>query len=517
MAIEFWCDSTGPIVQTTAGKIRGYRLDGTYMFRGVKYADAERFKMPKPVQPWEGVKDCLTYGFTAPTIRKPVIHNRDVTHGFRYWPEHEDCQYLNIWTKDINNDVKRPVMVWIHGGGYTNGSAIEHKGYEAEGLCTEGDVVVVSLNHRLNILGHLNLGAYGGEYANSGNCSIADLVAALQWIHENIANFGGDPDNVTIFGQSGGGGKVMTLLNYPEAAGLFHKAVIQSGCQMVLRGCPSYEDSAKVGVATVEELGLTAETIDQIKDVPFDTLVAAWKKAARRLDGEGVNVDWSPCPNGFFLGAPQDVGLSDYAKKVPLLTGTMVAEFPQVAFDDKMSVTEEEIYKMTCERWGADVADKIIADFKATYPDKPLVNLLYLDSIERTGCQKLLRIRKEQCDAPNYNYLLTYDFKYNGGLPAWHSADLMLIFRSCMEVPIYHEEGAMKLSDEMSSSWAAFAHNGNPNNPKVPAWTAYDLEKKPTMVFDSVTTEKYDFDRDLIATTFERGPARINKAPYEVS
>ncbi len=515
MATEFWCDSHGPIVETTAGKIRGYRLDGIYMFRGVKYADADRFKMPRPVKPWDGVKDCLTYGYTAPTIRKPVIFQRDVTHGFRYWPGNEACQYLNIWTKDINNDVKRPVMVWIHGGGYTNGSAIEHKGYEADGLCDYGDVVVVSLNHRLNILGFLNLSDFGGEYENSGNASIADLVAALEWIRDNIAKFGGDPDNVTIFGQSGGGGKVVALLQCPSAAGLFHKAIVQSGSNMVVRKLLTAEDSAKVGRATAEELGLTQDTIDEIQNVPFKQLVAAWKRAARRLDKEeGVDVDWGPCMNDYFIGPPQEVGFTDYAKKVPLMAGSMVAEFPTVNIPDKNALSYDDIYAMAKEKFGG-AADAVIAEYKKTYPDKPLADMLFLDYEERVSARRLLDLRCEASDAPCYNYLMTYDFAYNGGLPAWHSADLMLVFHSWKEVPIYHEPGAIKLADEMCKSWASFAHNGCPGNELLPEWPEYSPDEQKTMVFDSETKLRCNFDRKLIELAAENGPARPNRVPYE--
>jgi len=515
MAIEFWCDSHGPIVQTKAGKIRGYRLDGTYIFRGIKYADADRFKMPRPVQPWEGVKDCFTYGHTAPTIKKPSIVARDITAGFRYWPEDEACQYLNIWTKDINNDVKRPVMVWIHGGGYTSGSAIEHKGYEADGLCTEGDVVVVSLNHRLNILGFLNLADFGEEYANSGNASIADLIAALQWVQDNIASFGGDPNNVTIFGQSGGGGKVTAILQSPAAAGLYHKAIVQSGCNMLSAPVVTFEDSAKVGHAVATELGFDKTNIDGIKDVPFDVLVAAWKKVAAELDEQGVNVNWSPIPNSYFVGPPQVVGFTEYAKKVPVMVGTMIAEFPTVNIPDKSALSDDDIYAMAKEKFGSGT-DEVVANWKKAYPDKPFANLLYLDYGERASAKKFLALKCAASDAPAYNYLLTYDFAYNGGLPAWHSADLMLIFRSCKEVPIYHEPGALKLSDEMSAAWSTFAHSGDPNNALLPKWERYDANKQPTMVFDSESKLRVSHDRELITAAGKYGAPRAAMKPYKM-
>ena len=229
MARNFMCTKTDPVVETKAGKLRGFQLDGTYVFHGVKYADAKRFHQPTPVEPWEGIKNALAYGYVCPMLQQDQPSN-ELMVPHRYWPLDENCQYLNIWTQHLDPNAKKPVLVWLHGGGFAAGSSIEHIAYEGENMSKYGDVVVISLNHRLNILGYLDLSPFGEEYKNSGNAGNADMVAALQWIHENIANFGGDPENVTLFGQSGGGMKVWTLMQTPAADGLFHKGVVQSGC-----------------------------------------------------------------------------------------------------------------------------------------------------------------------------------------------------------------------------------------------------------------------------------------------
>ena len=229
MARNFMCTKTDPVVETKAGKLRGFQLDGTYAFHGVKYADAKRFHQPTPVEPWEGIKNALAYGYVCPMLQQDQPSN-ELMVPHRYWPLDENCQYLNIWTQHLDPNAKKPVLVWLHGGGFAAGSSIEHIAYEGENMSKYGDVVVISLNHRLNILGYLDLSPFGEEYKNSGNAGNADMVAALQWIHENIANFGGDPENVTLFGQSGGGMKVWTLMQTPAADGLFHKGVVQSGC-----------------------------------------------------------------------------------------------------------------------------------------------------------------------------------------------------------------------------------------------------------------------------------------------
>ena len=228
MARNFMCTKTDPVVETKAGKLRGFQLDGTYAFHGVKYADAKRFHQPTPVEPWEGIKNALAYGYVCPMLQQDQPSN-ELMVPHRYWPLDENCQYLNIWTQHLDPNAKKPVLVWLHGGGFAAGSSIEHIAYEGENMSKYGDVVVISLNHRLNILGYLDLSPFGEEYKNSGNAGNADMVAALQWIHENIANFGGDPENVTLFGQSGGGAKVTTLLQTPAADGLFHKGIVMSG------------------------------------------------------------------------------------------------------------------------------------------------------------------------------------------------------------------------------------------------------------------------------------------------
>ena len=197
MAKEFICSATSPVVQTNAGKLRGFVVDGTYTFHGIKYADAKRFQMPQPVAPWEGIRDALSYGYVSPILNRETASG-EVKIPHRYWPKDENCQYLNVWTQSLDPQAKRPVMVWLHGGGFWDGSSIEHVAYDGENLSRFGDVVVVTVNHRLNILGYLDLSPYGEKYWNSGNAGNADLVASLQWVHDNIAQFGGDPENVTI-------------------------------------------------------------------------------------------------------------------------------------------------------------------------------------------------------------------------------------------------------------------------------------------------------------------------------
>ena len=225
---EFVMSKEGPIVQTPKGKLRGFRYDGIDHFYGIRYAKAKRFQMPEPVPAWEGVKDAGSYGMNCPVLSEPMpIGEVMIPH--RFWPSSEHCQYLNLWTKSCDPAAKRPVLFWIHGGGYASGSGIEQVCYDGFNLAKDDDVVVVTVNHRLNAFGYLDLSDFGEKYWNSVNVGMADLVEALRWVRDNIACFGGDPDNVTIFGQSGGGGKVTVLGQIPEAEGLFHKMIVMSG------------------------------------------------------------------------------------------------------------------------------------------------------------------------------------------------------------------------------------------------------------------------------------------------
>ena len=275
-----------PVVDVKGGKLRGFRDGKTYTFLGVPYAEADRFEQPKPVQPWTGIKSAQAWGPVCPIPEMTTPGVDEFVFPHRYWLQNDHCQVLNIWTQSLGSSVKKPVMVWMHGGGFTNGSSMESYAYEGKNLSEFGGVVAVSLNHRLNILGTLDLSAYGSEYANSRQTGMADLVAALQWIHENIEAFGGDPGNVTIFGQSGGGSKVVRLMHIPAAKGLFHKVVAQSGGNLTYRDtdpATSIRTQQRIAAATLKNLDLSGSQIDQLKKIPYQQLLAAGNAAVRSV------------------------------------------------------------------------------------------------------------------------------------------------------------------------------------------------------------------------------------------
>ena len=275
-----------PVLHTTSGDLKGYFYDGVYIYKGIPYAYADRFQMPVPSK-WDGVKDATNYGFVCP------LQNQDTPNGelmvpHRYWPQDEHCQSLNIWTSKLDPEAKKPVLVWFHGGGYAAGSSIEQVAYDGVSIAKKGDSILVSVNHRLNILGYLDLSPFGEKYKNSANAGHADMVAALQWVHDNIALFGGDPENVTIFGQSGGGMKVIDLMQIPSADGLFQKGLVMSG---VMEGDPlgaGEKDGTEIVTAMMKELGF--DDVAQLETVPYPQLAAAYAKVSPAIAQNGGDI-----------------------------------------------------------------------------------------------------------------------------------------------------------------------------------------------------------------------------------
>ena len=269
-------------VKTVSGPVAGYVDDGVFIYKGIPYAKAERFAPAVDPDPWTDVRPSRAFGPTAPAPARSGWWSDDQAFTM-HWDDgfhDEDCLRVNVWTGGINDGKKRPVMVWLHGGGFREGSGQELICYDGTNLARDHGVVVVSLNHRLNVLGFLDLSAFGAKYAHSGNLGMMDIVKALEWVRDNIASFGGDPANVTIFGQSGGGGKVSTLMAMPSAKGLFSKAIVESGSITNLLS-PKY--SRRIGAATVANLGLIPSRIEEIATVPYDKLLAAYDAAMKQV------------------------------------------------------------------------------------------------------------------------------------------------------------------------------------------------------------------------------------------
>lgn len=499
-------------VSTQYGDVCGYIENGIYNYKGIPYAQAERYGEPQAPKAWDGVRSSRYYGPTCPQEFRSTWYMDAVAFSSR-WDDGfagEDCLRVNVWTPGINDGKKRPVMVWIHGGGFSTGSGQEQPAYDGQSLATKGDVVVVSLNHRLNVLGFLNLSAYGDQYKNSANLGMLDIVEALKWVQNNIANFGGDPDNVTIFGQSGGGRKVSSLCCMPMAKGLFHKAIVHSGSGAVYL---SNEFSQRVAEVTLENLGLTAETVDQIKTVPYDQLLAAGTKAFASLkpeaeaSGELARVSiygWMPTKDGEIL--PEDAfynGSELVTADVPMIVGTCLTEFAGMAplvVPNYFDMTEEAYKGMITKSYGSN-ADAYIAAFEKTYPDLgpaywPLIDFKY-----RPQAKYQIETKAADNAAPVWSFMFAYlSTALDGTLTAIHCQDLPYVFNNVTRcaastgaTPV-----AIALGDIMSSAWLNFARTGDPNGAGVPEWPAYTTDGKATMVFDINSEAKYDYDTELL-------------------
>ena len=492
MARDFLCTPEYPIASTAEGKLKGFALDGVLTFYGIPYATAQRFHPAQPVAPWEGVREATNYGAVCPIFESGPPAN-DLMTPHRYWPQDEACQNLNIWTKTLDSHAKHPVLVWLHGGGFSDGSALEQVAYEGDQLCQKGDVVVVSVNHRLNILGYLDLSDFGEPYKNSANAGITDLVEALRWVRRNIAAFGGDPDNVTLFGQSGGGGKVYTLLQTPEAAGLFHKAVIMSGTDNFDRSQPH----APFVREMLRLLEIPEGEVSLLEKVPYPLLVKAYQAAARKV---GATLNWGPLPNGYYLGHPVEVGFSPFAKTVPLIVGTVVAEFGGVQkFAVSPTATEEEKREAIRQTYtGHD--REIIPLFQQAYPHTDLSAVPKWDTWVRPGALAFLdRWVEDQSAAPAYLYQFALVFDINGGIPAWHCADIPFVFHNTCRVPCANiPQVTGRLEAQMAGALLAFARTGNPNHPGLPPWEPYTKEGKETMVFDRECALRKNLDTHLL-------------------
>ena len=499
-------DSETAQVSIESGDVIGYVHKGVYNYKGIPYAKAERFMPPQKPDSWEGVRSSRSYGPVCPIdVASMILFDQmefAQQHNFWFMKE-EDCLNLNVWSPGIDDSKKRPVMVWLHGGGYFAGSSCELPTYDGENLSAGEDVVVVSLNHRLNVLGFLDLSAVDDKYAQSANVGMMDIVMALEWVQNNISNFGGDPDNVTIFGQSGGAGKVATLMYAPSAKGLFQKAIMQSG------GGPSFADknvTQKVGLALLKVLGLSKSETDKLKDIPFDELLAAGNKAIEmvRESGEEIGrLGWGPVQDGRFLpyqpGNPEGDVIS---KDVPLMIGTTRTEFGMSSMTPYFYGTKEEVteYLRTIYK---DKTDAFVAAYDKAYPDTKMPSdMIDVDFMMRPGSVNFANIKNEiEGGAPTYMYLFSWDSPVMDGiLKAAHCMEIAFVFNNIHRNEEYNggTPEAYALATKLSKTWTAFARTGNPNNDLMPEWEPYTKEGGATMILDNHSELKYHHDKELI-------------------
>ena len=499
--------SSVAVAQTANGKVAGYIQDGVTIFKGIPYAKANRFEAPVQADSWEGIRSCRQYGPVSPQGARSGWANDEIAFAFNWndGVQGEDCLRLNVWTPALDSR-KRPVMVWLHGGGYSAGSGQELPSYDGTSLAFAEDVVVVSINHRLNVLGFLDLSAYGEKYAKSANAGLLDIVASLKWVRDNIAAFGGDPSNVTIFGQSGGGGKVTTLLATPCAKGLFHKAIVQSGS--MLRTMES-KYSRKIGIATVRNLGLDASSIDKISEVPYGELLAAGEKAIAQVkaeaDRDGVAsfiFGWAPTVDGAVLPSqPFDPQAPAISADIPMIIGTTRHEFSMTTYVPALrNAGREEVIGILKGRYG-EGTERFLELFAKAYPGSKPADMLDADFVFRPSAIEQALRKSLQGAAPVYMYMFN-----------WESPVLDGILRSthCMEIPFVFNNAdrhasmtgggaqAMELASKMSHCWAEFARCGKPSAEGLPEWEPFEGEKRAVMFFDNTCKMSYSHDKELM-------------------
>ena len=484
------------VVNTTCGKVSGIMQEGTMGFLGIPYAKVERFMPPQPVDKWEGVRACDHWG---PQTMQPT--------GGRQLSEDEmsekNCCVLNVWTTELRLQTTdnaqspklKPVMLWLHGGGFDSGTSAWNPGMQL----AKKDVVVVSINHRLNILGFLDLSAVSEKYKYSGNVGMLDVVQALEWIRDNIANFGGDPSNVTVFGESGGGGKVGTLMCMPKAKGLFHKAIIMSG---TILNVNNHQMTQSLGKAVLKELGISEQEVDRIKDVSYEELYKAGQRAmaasiGTRRPGTPMMWGFGPTPDGeVLLQQPFQPGFADLSAGMPLLMGTTFNELQRLHYNRELTL--EQARQELSATFG-DETDAYISAFAKAWPDYTPQDLLSIDWLFRPKTIITAdHTSSLHSPSPLYLYMFTWRSPVNNG--SIHGHELKFCFNtlhhSPNELPQPTEQD-LKLADTMSSVWAQFAHNGNPNIEGLPAWQPYTAENGEMMIFNHKCCIRNNPDREL--------------------
>jgi para-nitrobenzyl esterase len=471
-----------PIATTQYGKVKGYLEDGVTVFKGVRYgADTAttRFQPPRAPEPWTDVKDALAYANSAP---QPA--SGDGGGMFTSWrpnpplPTSEDCLFLNVWTPALD-EKKRPVLVWFHGGGFTTGSGSSYA-YDGVRLAKRGDVVVVTTNHRLNQFGYLNLSGYGEQFAESGAVGAHDMIQSLQWVRDNITAFGGDPDNVLIFGESGGGSKVCTLMAMDKAKGLFHRAVVQSGPRI------RHQETAaatKAADEVVKKLGLTQETIGEILTKSVAEIQAAVEGVTGA--GSGPSIGPSTPRHPFEPDAPAQ------SADVPLLIGCNRTEGTSLTPADSPnhSLTWETLPAAIKTAFPGKNETAIIDLYRKNHPDIEAPELFFMATSDNSffrGSVTIADRKSAQGGAPTYFYMLDWETPVMEGkryVP--HALDIGMIFDNVAKSESMSGTGpeAQAIADQMSESWIAFARTGNPANARVPEWPAYTAAQRSMMVF----------------------------------
>jgi para-nitrobenzyl esterase len=476
-------------IETTSGKVRGLINSGIRQFKGVPYgastAGEGRFQRPRRPVPWRGVRDCLGYGPVSPQVpydmkdeyARLIQFDLNVAFG----GVGEDCLHLNVWTPGTDRQEKRAVLVCLHGGGFAICSG-NHPMYDGARLASFGDVVVVSVTHRLSSFGYLNLADLdpSGPWEDAGVAGILDLIAALEWVRDNIESFGGDPQRVMLFGQSGGGWKVSTLLGMPAARGLFHRAAIQSGS---LTAHMPREVSARIAQSFIEKLGLTPATLTAIQSLPWTQLLAAQTAVGAAMFVPSVRSEAEP----------------SYFDEVPLIISTTLDDAG--LFFNQFDLTEQGLADLLSARYGSAAAG-LQKLYRTCFPDKSPY-LLYAQMVTDSGFRSFAHAQAEakavRVRAPVYMYLWEWvSSAYEGKFGAAHAMDVSASFHNERDAILGSgSPDARRMCSSLASTWVAFAKTGDPNNEQIPHWPRFDATGRATLVFDRNTRIERDPYREL--------------------
>lgn len=487
---------SNPIVETAQGKVRGQLSEsGINVFKGMRYGQAERFMPALAPTPWAGIQDALLYGDQSPQAQTRLAADE---------PMSDDCLRINVWTPGIDNK-KRPVLLWFHGGGFEAGNGSEAL-YDGTRIAKRGDVVVATINHRLNVFGHCYLGGiFGDDFKQSGNVGYLDLVRSMEWVKENISQFGGDPDNVMIYGQSGGGRKVSLCYAGESAKGLFHKGVVQSGSHLRVQ---PIEKANTIAENLLTELSIKKNELRKLQSVDVQTLTAAQRKVAG-----AASTRFSPVLDGYtFTDHPWLPNAPTISNHLPMMLGTNRTELTnQMGSIPGIFELSEADAKQRLERF---IDKKDINEgwdiFKASRPQAN-PSEIFFKIVSARGYVRDQTIMAEQRvrsggKAETYVYHLVWRQPVEGGRRiSQHSLDLPFVHDNVsagMHMTGPDTEQTRAMVDNMANSWLAFSKTGNPNNGSVPNWKPYDLENRNTMLFDvpsRAENDPYKAEREFMA------------------
>lgn len=496
------------VANTAYGKVRGFILRGINTFLGIPYgadtSGANRFMPPQKPTPWTEVLPAVWWGNTAPQNmerRYANVYASFIDH-WNYDDLSEDCLKLNVWTPAINDGKKRAVMVWLHGGGYTNGNAIEQDGYHGENFSRKADVVFVSINHRLGPLGYAHFGGGGEKFAASGNVGMLDCIAALEWVRDNVANFGGDPTNVTIMGQSGGGAKVCVLTAMPAAKGLFHKAVVLSGASLK---AVEKDNAEKLASYVLKEAGLTYNDMDKLQQMPwkqyyeFATRALTKFREEMKLPPFGGGSGFAPVVDGTYLiQHPYHLDPAPTASEVPMMIcSTLNEQSPSRTDSSLENIDLNGVKEKLKDRFG-DKTGNIVDAYAKTFATKRPIEIWSMIASNRQNTIALADAKSKQSAGVYVAWFGWQPPLFDNRMRAFHCSDICFWFYNT-DVMLTHTGGGTrprKLSTKMSDALASFMRTGNPNGGSLPKWPAYTSANGETMLLDDTCVVKNDPDRE---------------------